>query len=603
MRSSPDSKTLATNTSKPVLILGCDTETYREERGRGLKSIQIWGDVCQYFTVDDWEQSDDAIREQICCDFFKFLFDLKKDINIAFFNINFDASQFLKYMVERLDLELWREPFYVPKNCVQILESERNLYMIQIRTKHGNLIRMIDTANFLVGVTLNKACKDWLGEEKIDLPTKKFLKEPATPIERAYAMKDAELTYKLFVKLMDEGVIEGFKAVTIAGRTLKHFKSFISDNFAMKFNQYFYKGASKEEVAVMQDLFERKLRPGVRGGICQAWHRGLFENCVHVDACSMYPSQCVRDYIPVGGLLTEPPEGKKYTSIVFPIGYYVLKDGKVPNIQWRSKAQCNRYRYLTKFEPGDFVCDFYLDGSYPIWAEEYEIVKECYDIFDEEIKETYYIEMAENVVLKPYVEQLYKGKQTNTGSKRLYYKCLLNSLYGKFLTRPDGIGIDYVQIDGKWRRIKVETTKTVYYLPLGSWIAMMGRVTLMRAILSIPSEDFLYCDTDSIIMKKNGHFPNISIGKNLGQWSIEQDDVDANVVGPKTYQEKTLDGKIITKCGGLPTADKEKVKWLELKEGLVVHTSKPRRDTETWAINFEEVDFTINTRASTFLSR
>jgi len=40
-----------------------------------------------------------------------------------------------------------------------------------------------------------------------------------------------------------------------------------------------------------------------------------------------------------------------------------------------------------------------------------------------------------------------------------------------------------------------------------------------------------------------------------------------------------------------------------LKEGMVVHTAKPRRDPNTWAINFEEVDYTISSRASTFLSR
>ena len=602
MRSSQDSKTWATNTSKPVLFLGCDTETYRDNGSKGLKSIQIAGDAEGYFTTDDWNQSDDAIREQICADFFAFLFGLNKDINIAFFNINFDASQFLKYLVTRLDLEIWREPFFVPKGCMQILESERNLYMIQIRTKQGHLIRMIDTANFLVGVTLNKACKDWLGKEKIDLPTKKFLKAPATEIEIQYAMKDAQLTYELFIKLMEEGVIEGFKAVTIAGRTLKHFKSFMLENYAVKFNDYFYKGASKEDVLAMQDMFEREARPGVRGGICQAWHKGVFKDCLHVDACSMYPSQCVRDFIPVGGLLEEPPDCK-YTSIIFPIGYYRLKDGKVPNIQWRTKAQCDRYRYMNKYEPGDFVRDFYLDGSYPIWMEEYEIIRECYESINEEIKKTYYIELGENTVLKPYVEKLYKGKQTNTGSRKQYFKCLLNSLYGKFLTRPDGIGIDYISVNGEWKRVKVETNKTVYYLPLGSWIAMMGRVTLMKAILSIPEEDFLYCDTDSIIMRKNGAFPDIKIGNDLGTWSIEQDGVDANIVGPKTYQELTRDGKVITKCGGLPSEDKAKLKWLELKEGLVVHTAKPRRDTETWAINFEEIDFTINTRASALLSR
>jgi len=65
---------------------------------------------------------------------------------------------------------------------------------------------------------------------------------------------------------------------------------------------------------------------------------------------------------------------------------------------------------------------------------------------------------------------------------------------------------------------------------------MMGRVTLMSKIISIPSENFLYCDTDSMIFKGN-IMPDINIGKELGDWSIEKEHVKVNVVGAKTYQE------------------------------------------------------------------
>ena len=65
---------------------------------------------------------------------------------------------------------------------------------------------------------------------------------------------------------------------------------------------------------------------------------------------------------------------------------------------------------------------------------------------------------------------------------------------------------------------------------------MMGRVTLMQKIISIPSENFLYCDTDSIVYKGNVQ-PDIHIGKELGDWSVEQEHIKINVVGAKTYQE------------------------------------------------------------------
>lgn len=291
---------------------------------------------------------------------------------------------------------------------------------------------------------------------------------------------------------------------------------------------------------------------------------------------------------------------------MYPSGYYELKDDKVPCIQWRSKAQCNRYKFKNNYDAGDYIKDFYLDGSYPIWQEEYDIIKQCYNVTQESIEKVWYIELAENTILKPYIEHLYKGKQTNTGSRKLYYKYLLNALYGKFLTRPDGIGIDYQVINGKWTRVKIPTEKKVNYMPLGSWIAMMGRVTLMKAILSIDQEDFIYCDTDSIIFKGD-KFPNVEIGENLKQWGYEIKNVCCNIVGPKTYQELKIDydgynmkRTFITKCGGLPRKDKDKVPWGTLSEGLIVQTAKPRRDTETWAINIEPIEYTINTRATAF---
>lgn len=136
---------------------------------------------------------------------------------------------------------------------------------------------------------------------------------------------------------------------------------------------------------------------------------------------------------------------------------------------------------------------------------------------------------------------------------------------------------------------------------------MMGRVTLMQKIISIPAKNFLYCDTDSIIFKGKT-FPDIKIGKELGDWSIEQEHIKANIVGPKTYQELEqikigtnvyLD-VVSTKCGGLPRAVKDSLQWLELKDGLKVNCQKPKRDPNTWAINILDTEFTVSTKASIF---
>lgn len=548
-----------------MLYYGCDTETYNETivkdgkeiRYIGLKSIQLCNSEEQnYFTSDDFTQSDESIRYEISKKFIDFLDTRKEDVKVAFFNMTFDVSQFLYYLIAHSGYSLVHE--YTPrlsKGQMSFLETDRKLFSVKFRSyKSGYQIQFIDIANFAVASTLDQVSESWLNKRKVSIESKIFPKKPATEIEKKYALQDAILTYELYVKFLQESVIEK-NTYTIAGRTIKHFKQYCKEEYLTSFEYLMFGTEDKDEIVSMKEEFERELRCGVRGGICQAFHKGVYEDVTHIDARSMYPTQCVRDFVPFGGLLKEEPNAL-HTKIVYPSGWYTLKPNCVPCVQWTNKANLERYHYINDYECGDYVNDFYLDGSYPIWQEEYNIIKKQYNVEHEEIEKTWYILLKENIILKSYVNMLYEGKKNNKGAKRLYYKYLLNALYGKFLTRPDGVTIDYFEESDGWHRTKLASEKSTFYLPLGNcigcisllfapiltpyttklWIAMMGRVTLMSKIISIPSENFLYCDTDSMIFKGN-IMPDINIGKELGDWSIEKEHVKVNVVGPKTYQE------------------------------------------------------------------
>lgn len=517
--------------------------------------------------------------------------------------MDFDVSQFLYYMTTTADYNIKHvgeeDRYTTKKGDMCILESDRNMYSVSFRTKsNGRLIWMVDIANFLPGSSLNSACAGWLGDQKVEIESKKFLKKLPTPIEQKYAMKDADLTYRLFVELNKVGVIEGQKFVTIAGRTMHHFKEHLMTNYGLTFDQYFFKSDDLQFINNQKALYESLLRPSTRGGMCMAVHTGMFTHCNHIDARSMYPTQGHKDYIPTGEMLFEKPGGK-YTSMIYPIGYFRVKEDKLPYFQWRTKAQCARYVLDDVYEPGNYVKNCTLDGSYGIWQEEWEVIKRNYDIEDLDIEKQYYFELEKNTALKSYFEEVYMGKMNNTGSVKMFYKYLLNSLYGKFLSNPDGVSIDY--IDGQ--RIKVEEhERTTFYLPIGMWIAMGGRVDLFNAMNSIDSADVLYCDTDSIIYKGN-KMPNVNIGKYMGDWSLEAEDIDVNIIGPKTYQELSKDGTLITKCAGMPRDIIAQQTWGSVYEGMTVQCRKPRRDPITWAINFEETEYTVSTRASIFRGR
>ena len=587
-----------------TLYFGCDTETYNDGDHYGLKSIQLVGEDTElYFLSDDYSNEDDEyIRSEISYKFIRYLSELKDNVKVAFFNMTFDVSQFLKFLVSESGYKVIHEyQGRLSKGQIQFLETDRKLFSVKFRSFiSGYLIEFIDLSNFAVASTLDDVCKAWIGKRKIEIESKEFPKRHPTEKEKLYAMQDAKLTYELYMKFLEESVIEQ-KTYTIAGRTIKDFKHFIKANYCTNFEKLFFNTDDPEEIQAMKDMFEIELRSGVKGGICQSYQKGIFEHVTHIDACSMYPTQMHKDWIPYGGLLSEEPKSR-HTKIVYPVGWYRLKPDRVPCVQWTSKSNAFRYAYLNVYECGEYVKDFYLDGSYPIWIEEYEIILNQYEVFNEEIVKTWYIRLRENIILKQYVEMLYDGKRHNTGSKRLFFKYLLNSLYGKFLTRPDGITIDYVYENDEWHRIKVVNEKATYYLPLGMWVSMMGRVTLMKAIISIDSSNFIYCDTDSIVFKGD-KMPSVSIGKNLGDWSIEQQDITANIVGQKTYQELIDEpdkSYWITKCGGLPRKTKDSLYWKMLKDGLTVKCAKPKRDKKTWAINILDTEYTVSVKANMF---
>lgn len=312
----------------------------------------------------------------------------------------------------------------------------------------------------------------------------------------------------------------------------------------------------------------------------------------------MYPTQMYRDYIPNGPILLEEPNYLHYT-IYYPVGFFKLKDGKIPYLQFRRKSQCTRYQWTKEFNPSDYVTDCFLDGSYPLWENEIELMRDLYDFINVDLSKKIYIGKMENTILKPYIKELYEGKKNNTGTVKYYYKILLNSLYGKFLSRPDGVIISYA---GGYRHKEADVDRKTYYLPLGLWIAMMGRVTLHTVMNSIPYENVLYCDTDSVIFTGD-YFPDVHIGPELGDWSIENDDFSANIVGPKTYQELkitydhyNIKRQLITKCAGLSSIVLPTVNYGELKIGAKYEVLKSRRDKDNWAISLRKTEFEISDR-------
>lgn len=75
---------------------------------------------------------------------------------------------------------------------------------------------------------MDQACSDWIGKKKIELPSKNFVKGPASDLEKEYAMKDARITYELGHTLTAKGLMQRAKILTIGSRTMHDWESWLA---------------------------------------------------------------------------------------------------------------------------------------------------------------------------------------------------------------------------------------------------------------------------------------------------------------------------------------------------------------------------------------
>jgi hypothetical protein len=166
----------------------------------------------------------------------------------------------------------------------------------------------------------------------------------------------------------------------------------------------------------------------------------------------------------------------------------------------------------------------------------YKILK-CYKAF--KYTKTFY-------PFKKYVNDLYKKrmKYKAEGNEIMQYatKILLNSLYGKFATRPlketifvnlnkEKCPIGFMPIYDKMiaykNVIKYEDDMSYVHPIFSAMTTAYGRIKLYDAITDL---DAIYCDTDSIISRKK-----IDDNKELGELKLEKTIIKGIIIRAKAY--------------------------------------------------------------------
>lgn len=207
-----------------------------------------------------------------------------------------------------------------------------------------------------------------------------------------------------------------------------------------------------------------------------------------------------------------------------------------------------------------------LNEDNPVYINSIDLknILKYYDIRYIEIQEYYRyqtrLDLFDDYIDKFSALKIQAVKDGNNGLKYVT-KLLLNGLYGKFgqLLEDKDIGLTVENGLTKIKELEKNVKPDVHYkyMPIASAVTAYAREILINQLYSLNKDEFIYCDTDSIIMTSEAFDKKIDknvIDKSaLGKWDIEHRLKKIKVLRQKTYIFEDDNGVIdVRACGATP---------------------------------------------------
>lgn len=211
--------------------------------------------------------------------------------------------------------------------------------------------------------------------------------------------------------------------------------------------------------------------------------------------------------------------------------------------------------------------------------------------------------MGAHGLFKHYIDKwmeikIQSAKNDNEGMRTIA-KLMLNSLYGKFGSKPGGYLMQpFIDESGILRFTKYESDRKQVYLPMATFITAYARNKTIRSAQKL-YDRIVYCDTDSMHLLGSELPEGIEIDKfKLGAWDHESTFRKAKFLRQKCYIEEVFDKKrncynLKVTCAGMPAKSHQFVTF----ENFELETTYPGKLTPIHVpggVVLDPIDFTIN---------
>lgn len=358
-----------------------------------------------------------------------------------------------------------------------------------------------------------------------------------------YAERDVDIMRELNERKEDkmnkanELMVEGYDKMdkelfnkynlTISAHSKKIANTFLKQTGWTDCNTTFRFNLKETTLGDFKDLYYQTIKSN-HGGFT-TYNKGIpLYDCpddMHIkyyDRNSMYPT-IMTEAIPYGDILTEPPSDPYVT-------WYSIA---VDEIEWKEHFSCMRNQAFgeNKCNGKPFFClkeyfDFVMENANVKYTKLGTYYQRKARILAPLIKK--YYDQRKNVkdAMKILEKDGLRGspKYEDLDNQQASLKLLMNALYGKLCEK--GHLISCVYSGGEYHKYEEEAE---YYpcILTGSFITYMGRLSLLNKIKSVldAGHEFLYCDTDSVILACPKDVDLTSIfgvdRGNLGEWKEE----------------------------------------------------------------------------------
>ena len=403
-------------------------------------------------------------------------------------------------------------------------------YCINVKLKEDVIIHFYDSLK-LLNFSVDEVAKAFdlpIRKLEIDYKAKREIGHELTEQEKDYITNDVVIMSMALEKMFEMKLTK----MTIGSNALNIFKETIGKK---KFERWF-----------KTPTYDKDLRQSYKGGFTylNKYYRGkdVGEGIV-LDVNSLYPSvmhDCPMPYdegIYFNGKYEDDTIYKLYIQNIS--CQFEIKEKMIPTIQIKNDLSFKPTEYLESSN-GETI-------NLTLTNVDLELFLEHYNVYDLTYNWGWKFKSSTKI-FKEYIDNWneIKVKATKEGNKpmRTIAKLMLNSLYGKFATSPEGKSkIPYLE-DGivKYKLSELEQRKALY-IPVGSFITSWARNKTIRSAQTV-YDRFIYADTDSLHLEGTEIPEELPISDtNLGEWKIESYFKRGRYLRQKSYMEDTYASK------------------------------------------------------------